>query len=194
MFNIDLPLLNYYNVTALRMYWTFTEQASPKFPRTPGYAYRIWDRYKLYFPHEPSDFKFRNDYDERHLEGFCQLRYDSDILIITKALKDVMFFRSLGFEAVAPRGEHTVIPDNFIELFKSRYKHVVVFFDNDGKHKGPEYVQRHNLPLLELPKSLAKDPTDYCKVAGSHATEEIILNLLYDKIGTRTFIRSYIPR
>ena len=194
-FNIDRPILDYYNVTPIGMYWTYDDQETPKFPRTPGYAYRIWDRYKIYFPHDNPDFKFRNDYDERHLEGFCQLQYNSDLLIITKALKDVMMLRSFGMEAVAPRGEHTMIPENFIGLFKQRYKHIVVIMDNDGKHKGPQYTTLYQLPFTQIPLSFgAKDPTDFCKLHGAVLTEQLIQNLVYEQTGVGSFIRSYLPR
>jgi hypothetical protein len=193
-YNITVPILNYYLVTNIGMYWTFLEQESPKFPRSAGYAYRIWDRYQLYFPYENPDFKFRNDFDERHLLGFCQLRFNSDLLVITKALKDVMMFRSFGIEAVAPRGEHTMIPENFMELFKQRYKYIVVIMDNDGKHKADEYVTSYGCFKTEIPLSTnTKDPTDHCAQYGYRVTEELLLNLIYDQIGTRSFIRSYVP-
>jgi hypothetical protein len=193
-FNIRTDILNFYNVTPIGMYWTYEEQNKPKFPRTPGYAYRIWDRYKLYFPHEPSDFKFRNDYDERHLEGFCQLEYNSDLLVITKALKDVMMMRTFGIEAVAPRGEHTMIPQNFIELFKSRYKYIVVIMDNDGKHKGHEYTRLYQIPFTQVPLTMGhKDPTDVCKAMGPLIAQELLYDLIYEQIGTGSFIRSYLP-
>lgn len=193
-FGIELPVLKYYNVTAVAFYWTFLEQAEPRFPRTPCYAYRIWDHYKLYNPYEQADFKFRNDYDERHLEGYCQLRFNSDLLIITKALKDVMMFRAMGYEAVAPRGEHTMIPENFINMFKSRYKYIIVIMDNDGKNKAPEYQKLYDIPNGEVPLSSGeKDPTDYRKVYGAEATEHMLNSILYGTFGTRSFIRSFIP-
>jgi hypothetical protein len=192
-FGIDLPVLKYYNVTAVAFYWTFEEQPAPRFPRTPCYAYRIWDHYKLYNPFEQQDFKFRNDYDERHLEGYCQLKFNSDLLIITKAMKDVMMLRSMGYEAVAPRGEHTMIPENFINMFKSRYKYIIVIMDNDGKNKAPEYLKLYNIPNGEVPISSGeKDPTDYRKVYGAEATEYMLNTILHGTFGTRSFIRSFI--
>jgi hypothetical protein len=194
-FNVNPQLLQFYNTTAIQLYWTYDEQAAPKFPRTPGYAYRIWDRYKLYFPFEQPDFKFRNDYDERHLEGFCQLQFNSDLLVITKAMKDVMMMRSFGIEAVASRGEHTMVDFKFMELFLNRYKHVIVLMDNDGKHKGPKYVEQYKIPFTQIPLSTGqKDPSDFCKAYGAAATDELLTQLIYDQIGTRGFIRSYLPK
>lgn len=192
-YNINKDLLDHYHVTAIQAYWMTADQDTPKFPRTPGYAYRLWDRYKLYFPFEPKDFKFRNNLNETHLEGFTQLRFNSDLLVITKAMKDVMFMRSIGIEAVAPRGEHTMIEGEHMRLFLERYKHVVTFMDNDGKNKAPEYKTQYGIPLVQLPLSCGqKDPTDHCHAYGAEMTEQVVLNLIYEQIRTGSFIRSYL--
>jgi hypothetical protein len=192
-YNINKDILEYYHVSAILAYWTEKTQKEPRFPRKPGYAYRIWDRYKLYFPYDAKDFKFRNNFDERHLEGMCQLRFNSDLLVITKALKDVMFFRSLGIESVAPRGEHTMIEHEFMQLFQARYKHILVLMDNDGKNKAPEYKARYGIPYTQIPLSTGeKDPTDHCKVYGAERTEILITNLVYESLGIGSFVRSYL--
>jgi len=191
-FNVDLPLLHAYNVTAIGMYWMLADQESPGFPRTPGYAYRIWDRYKLYFPFERREFKFRNDFDERHLEGFCQLQHNSNLLIITKALKDVMTLRSVGYEAVSARGESTMVPPEFMELFKQRYAHILVLMDNDGKHKGLEYTRQYGIPFVQVPPELGhKDISDFCKGEGAEATDQL-LKTLYESHVDGAIIRSYL--
>jgi hypothetical protein len=183
----------YYNTTAVSMYWMYKDQPAPRFPRTPMFAYRIWDKYKLYAPFEPKDFKFRNNFDDRHLEGFLQLKYNSELLIIAKAMKEVQFFRALGIEAVAPRGEWTLIPQNFIDLFKTRYRYIATFFDNDGKHKGPEYVDEYQIPSIQLPVSCGqKDPTDYANSYGTSAAEDAVLSLIYEQFGIGNFTRSYL--
>src|SRR6188768_3818331 len=142
-FGVTLALLIYYRVFAVAMYWTYITQSEPRFPRGQCYAYLINKHYKLYGPFETPDFKFRTNYDDDDLEGHQQLLFNSDLLIITKALKDVMMFRSLGYEAVASRGENTMVPEHFIELYKSRYKYIVVFMDNDGKTKAAEYTKQY---------------------------------------------------
>lgn len=190
----DDELFQFYKVSAIQVYW-MTEDGNPKFPRTPGYAYKVWDRFKLYFPHEPADFKFRNDFtDDRYIEGYQQLQFNSDLCIITKALKDVGLFRKLGVESIATRGEHTPLPPELIAFLKSRYKYVATWMDNDGKHKAEMYKQEYGLPMLQVPKeSGEKDPTDFHARYGLAETESLVYSNLHEAFGTRAFIRSYIP-
>lgn len=173
---IDQTTLNLYNVRPISCYWTYPAQRVPKFPgKGLGYDYLVNRHHKLYFPLERKDFKFRNDLSELDLEGFEQLRYQTDTLVITKSCKDVMLLHRFGYEAIAPRGEHTMVPDKALRYFESKYPRIVTLFDNDGKHKGAEYPY----PLLQVPiESGEKDPTDYCKRYGVDATRQLLLQLI----------------
>ncbi len=193
-FGWNPALLSYYCVSRIAMYWMTQDQVTPRFPKSPGYAYRLHDRYKLYFPHEKKDFRFRNDLDERYLEGFLQLRYNSNVLIITKSMKDVGMFRKFGIEAVSSRGEHTMVDPAFIELFRSRYEQIATWMDNDEKHKGPVYQQEYGFPMLQVPLSSGeKDPTDYHARYGPERTEHLLLTSIYDTLGIGNVVRSYLP-
>lgn len=174
-FGITPELLKRYHVTRISHYWMFENQASPNFPYDAAYAYRVYDHYKLYFPHRVKDFRFRNDYGDMHLEGFCQLEFNTDTLIITKSLKDVMTLRSLGFEAVSPRGEHTPVHHVFMAGFGTRYHRIFTLFDNDGKHRGWDY----KLPAIEIPPdSGEKDVSDYYRKYGKEKTQALIAHML----------------
>jgi len=176
-YHIDQALLEMYKVRPISCYWTYPTQSVPKFPpKGLGYDYGIGTHHKLYFPLAEKDFKFRNDLvPERDLEGFSQLRYHTDTLIITKSLKDVMLLRSFDYDAVAPMGEHTVVHEEFLRYFESKYQRIYTLFDNDGKHAGEKYPY----PLLQVPlASGEKDPTDYCKRYGAASTRELLSQLI----------------
>jgi hypothetical protein len=173
-FNVDRELLKQYYVQALKYYWTYSTQTVPRFPSMMGFSYWVQGKYKLYFPHEKKEFKFRNDMTERELEGFTQLKYDSDLLIITKSLKDVMCIRSFGYEAVAPRSETTLIAPEYMTYLTGRYKKILILFDNDGKHKADEYPH----DKIWVPKSSGeKDISDFCKRYSPQASAELLKQL-----------------
>lgn len=177
-FHIGRNLLEMYQIFPISCYWVYPSQKVPQFPgKGIGYDYRIGARHKLYFPMETKDFKFRNDLTEGELEGFRQLQFNSPSLVITKSMKDVACLRSFGYESITPKGEHTVIPDQYLRFLESKYQHIYTLFDNDGKHKAAEYPSsyRHR----EVPLSTGeKDPTDFCKRYGPQACQELLSQLI----------------
>lgn len=169
-FNITQEILEEYTVQPIAAYWITKEQKIPNYPKGLGYAYREWNKYQLYFPHAEKRYKFRHNFTEVCVHGFKQLKYNSDLCIITKSRKDVMCLRSLGYEAIAPRSENTPLPDLCIKHIQSSYKYILVLFDNDGKHAG------NNLPFpqIYIPTNLRsddKDISDYCSHHGFRATQ-----------------------
>lgn len=174
-FNVSLPILDKYRVKSIRYYWTAKDQAVPKFPSGLAYAYIVNSKHKLYFPYERKEYKFRNDLTEKELEGFEQLQYNSDTLIITKATKDIMCLRSFEYEAVSPRGETTLIDPHYIDYLRGKYKNIYVLFDNDGKHKASEYP----FPARYVPKDTGeKDISDFCKTYGPADTQHLLKQLI----------------
>lgn len=173
--NVGEALLSEYNTTAVKMYWLYEDQVAPRFPRSMCFAYRMWDKYQLYFPQEVKKYKFRSDFNEACVPGYLQLRYNSPLLIITKSFKDVICLRSFGYEAVAPRGESVLLPSEFIGYANSRYRRILILFDNDGKHKGDEYPYEK----IYVPKLIEtdKDPTDFCTNHGVRETSEMLYSI-----------------
>lgn len=177
-YNIDQNILDRYNTTVLHYYWMTAAQRKPFLCRGMGFAYRIFNKYQLYFPYAISkDEKFRNDWDELCVPGFAQLQHNSDLCIITKAYKDVMCLRSFGYEAVAPRSENILLPEECIGFLKRKYKKILVLFDNDGKHKGDEY----EFNKIFVPKLIEtdKDPSDFCDNHGEIEARKMLKSIIY---------------
>lgn len=174
-YNVTVDILRRYNATSLSMYWLRAEQTVPTYPKGLGFAYRIWDKYQLYFPHAEKKNKFRNNWTELCVPGFLQLTYTSPLCIVTKAYKDVMCLASLGYEAIAPKSESTMLPEECIKHLQRKFTKVVTLFDNDGKHKAAEYP----FPELHVPlESGTKDISDYCDKYGPDKTRELLTQLL----------------
>lgn len=176
-YHIDKSILDTYFTTVIQMYWLTEEQKKPIMCRGMGFAYRIFDKYQLYFPYAERDKKFRNDWNELCVPGHAQLQFNSDTCIITKAMKDVMCMRSFGYEVVAPRGENILLPDEFITFLKRHYRRILVLFDNDMKHKGDEY----EFDKIYVPKIMDtdKDPSDFCDNHGEKETRKMLKSIIH---------------
>jgi hypothetical protein len=173
-FGISLKTLERYNVTQVRCMWFREEQKNAIYPRGLCFAYRIIEKYKIYQPFDKM-FKFCNNYTEEYIEGLLQLPYKSDTLIITKSLKDVMLLHELGYEAVSPRSESTLVHKNTLAYLESKYSKIVILFDNDMRHRGDEYTY----PKVYVPlESGTKDLSDYRKKYGHDKTVQLIKQLL----------------
>lgn len=138
-----------------------------------SFAYRIGKFYKIYAPYD-KEHKFVSSFPRNYVEGMLQLEYKQDLLIITKSLKDVMVLHELGYEAVSPKSENTVIETDILSKLEAQYKRIVVFFDNDLKHKGDEYPY----PQIQLPVNKAKDISDFIKLYGRIEAKNILKQLL----------------
>lgn len=170
--NVNKSLLSRYNVTSISSYWLYDDQKYPLYAPRFSFAYRIWDKYQLYFPKSDKKKKFRTDWTYPCVPGFLQLEYNSPLLIITKSMKDVMVLRSFGYEAIAPRSEHVMVPVECIEMMKRKYKKILVLFDNDMKHNGEKYeFDKIYVPLI---KPNDKDCYDFCSNHGSQETKRML--------------------
>ena len=174
--NITLDILNRYAVHGVKVYWLYADQPFPRFGTSGSFAYQIWDKYQLYFTKEVKRYKFRTDWTEVCVPGFLQLKYQSDLLIITKSMKDIMVLASFGYEAISPRGENIMLPIECIAMMKRKYKRILILFDNDMKHKGDEYeFDKIYVPNL-LPGD--KDVFDYCCNHGIESTRKMLIEII----------------
>lgn len=170
-YGITLSTLQLYNATQVE--W-FSMNDTQIYPKDLCFAYRELDKYQIYQPNNP-DYKFRNNYDDKIVMGFHQLKYKQDTLIITKSKKDVMALYQAGFEAVAARSESVVIPSPFLDYFDTKYKRKFELFDNDGKHNGAIY---HD-PKIYIPiESGCKDFSDFTLKWGLEAGTKLINQLI----------------
>lgn len=170
--NIDRQILSIYQTTAVKYYWLATQQVVPYAPINFTFAYRIGTRYQIYQPFASKDIKFRHNFTDKDIPGLLQLKFQSPLLVITKSMKDVMFFYSLGYEAISPRSENTPIQEEYLKKLLGRYPNVVTFFDNDGKNRRDFYpgCYHHEVPIA----SGEKDPTDYARKYGVLAARSML--------------------
>lgn len=181
---ISIDTLKRHNVFPITCFWTNEEQTYPIFPKGLCYAYAIGDKFKIYQPFNP-DYKFITNYPNTFIEGFIQLDWeDGKLLVITKSMKEVMWFReNMRLNAVAGKSESTIIPVEYINLFKQKFRRIIVFLDPDraGYKQAYKYQELYGFDWVTLYPCMltgAKDPTDCNKLHGLEYTKNVVSKLI----------------
>ena len=182
-FGINKKLLKKYHVYSLQHVFLNGELKFTSSAKCPIYGYYFGkdnkgnDKFKIYFPFK-DDYRFIGNLTKKILQGYKQLNKQSDLLIINKSMKDTIACRALGYDSISPNSETTFPSDKQIEEFKTRFKHILVIFDNDKPGLHNLWLVRKKYPELNyfwIPKSLgAKDLTDLIKLKGFEEVKELV--------------------
>lgn len=180
-FGITEHTLNKYNVFSIKYYLCNGIVKGIYKDENPMYAYKVYDRFKVYRPLGDKFTKWRNNLTSYDIQGYEQLPKKGDLLIITKSLKDVMTFRELGYYAISPSSESTFIPDEVYEQLKTRFKRIVLMFDRDPA--GVKFVyklyRKYGLYAIFMHKKYKqKDLSDGVKAFGQQEIKNFLLKAL----------------
>lgn len=151
----------------------------------PIYAYKfIKDgeiEYKIYRPYsEKNEIRFYSP-NRSVIQGWDQLPKTGDLLILSKALKDVMTLYELGYNAIALQSESSSIKESVVEELQNRFKSIILLYDNDeaGVMNSAKLSELYNMKRIFIPiESKTKDISDYIKEFGFLKGEILIKNLL----------------
>jgi hypothetical protein len=135
------------------------------------------EHWRIYMPTKKT-YRFISNWTKYMIQGSHVLPKDGEVLIITKSMKDCMAFYDLGITAIAPCSETVFLHENQLEALKKRFKHIVVFFDNDIagisnmrkiKKKYPELI------FYFIPRKLeVKDLSDAIKKYGKEKVKDYV--------------------
>lgn len=163
-FGISLTTLNQYQVFSIKYYLCNKAVAGIYSEKSPMYAYKVNDRFKIYRPLASKYTKWRTNLTSSDIQGFAQLPDGQrNLLIVTKSLKDVMVLHEMGFDAVSPASETTFIPDNILDSLKAKYRKILILYDRDktGMKKARDYSHKYELDAFFVNKRFnAKDISD----------------------------------
>lgn len=139
--------------------------------------------FKIYNPYcTDRKLKFLFKGDISCVQGFEQLPEKTDLIIITKSLKDVMVLHELGFNAVAPQGEGMWMLDGqFDYLHAISNSNLILFYDNDkpGLDAANKQSAKHNLPFFTIPEEYqCKDISDFVVKYGKEEAKLLINSLI----------------
>ena len=186
-FGISLWTLKKYNVIPLAYYII-----NDKVIKSDEYAYAYRESKnniitcKIYQPYNTT-LKWMNSHDESVIQGWNQLPFRGELLIITKSLKDVMaIVENTGIPAIALQSEKIKLNPKVIEELKRRFKRIIILYDNDydketnwGKLFGEKMSKDTGFPFYMFDsKYECKDFSDLIKKYGIFEAVEILLKLI----------------
>lgn len=175
-FGITLETLNKFKVSEIKSIWVNGEKVAQIRRNKPGYAYFIYDKVKTYEPFNNAR-RFLTNCTSFDLQGWEQLDYSKDTVIITKSMKDVMTLYELGYTAIAVGGEGHNLPDAVITELKSKFKNIVIFFDFDNagvRATRRLSKQQKEFGFIFTSDRKAKDISDYHRSYGREETIKLL--------------------
>lgn len=177
-YGITEAILNKYNVMSCKYVFLNGQLKVQSKEGFPIFGYFMGHKnntelWRIYFP-KRTEYRFMSNTSASLIQGFKQLPDKGKLLVITKSMKDVMCLRSLGIIAIAPNSENLFVSDELLEQLKTRFKHIVVFYDNDlpGISNMCNIKKKHPELLYFFIKRLygAKDISDFYKLYGRDKT------------------------
>ena len=184
-FGIDKKLLKKYHVFSLQHVFLNGELKFSSSSNTFIFGYYFGkdknsnELWKIYFPfNKEHGIRFVNNLSNKKLQGYKQLPETGDLLIITKSMKDCIALKAFGLNAIAPSSESTFCSEKQIEEFKSRFKHILIIYDQDKAGKYNMAKIRKQFPDLNyfvIPKEYkSKDFSDLVMNYGIDKVRELI--------------------
>jgi hypothetical protein len=166
-FHISIDTLRRFNVFSIKYFLCNRVVRGTYKETSPMYAYKVYDKFKIYRPLASKYTKWRTNLTNRHVQGLAELPYEGgDLLVITKSLKDVMCLYEMGISAIAASSETTFIPDDILRTLRRKWKRVVILYDRDatGMMKARDYSKQYKLNAIFVHKKFkSKDISDAVK-------------------------------
>jgi hypothetical protein len=173
-FHISIDTLRRYNVFSIKYFLCNSVVRGIYKDDNPMYAYKVYDKFKIYRPLASKYTKWRTNLSNRHIQGLEQLPADGNLLIITKSLKDVMCLYEMGYCAIAASSETTFIPEDILKSLRRKWNNIIMLYDRDktGMKKSREYSKQYGLDAIFVHKKFkAKDISDAVRDNGFFAVK-----------------------
>ena len=183
-FHISIDTLKKFNVFSIKYFLCNSVVRGTYKETSPMYAYKVFDKFKIYRPLASKYTKWRTNLTNRHVQGLAELPQEGgNLLIITKSLKDVMCLYEMGYYAIAASSETTFIPEDILQSLRSKWKHIVILYDRDrtGMSRARSYSKQYKFDAIFVHKKFkAKDVSDAVRDNGFDKVKEW-LNLTLQK-------------
>ena len=175
-FNISKKILCTFVVKPISYYWINENRFKAK---TPTYAFRFNNKFKIYAPYETNNKWFSNT-NKNIVQGYDQLPDKGNVLYITSSLKDVMCLHAMQLRGIALQSEMQLPSKLQMQLLQGRFKKIVIFYDNDtpGQSMAAKICSEYNLDNLYIPNDWgAKDVSDAVALHGFDKAKQFIYEI-----------------
>lgn len=144
---------------------------------------------KIYQPFNKAGYKWSSNIDRSVWSLWTKIPEYGDNLIISSSVKDCLnIMCNFKIPSICLQGEGYLPKPHIMEELKSRYKNIIIFFDNDftnpdnpGHTDAVKLCKEYNLKMIEIPKEYkSKDPSDLFKKYGRDKYLEIMNEILKD--------------
>ena len=163
-FHISIDTLKLFQVFSIKYFLCNRVVRGTYKESSPMYAYKVFDKFKIYRPLASKYTKWRTNLTNRDVQGLAEIpKEGGNLLIITKSLKDVMCLYEMGFNAIAASSETTFIPNDILQSLRSKWNHIVIIYDRDktGMLEARKYSKQYRLDAIFVHKKFkAKDISD----------------------------------
>lgn len=186
-YGITQEILKKFNVYSCKHVWlngNLMLKSQQNFPLFGYYGgkYQGNELWRIYMPKTKNGFKFMGNWPSKKIQGYDQLPKKGKLLVITKALKDVMVLDSLGIPSIAPCSETQFISDTILNELKLRFDNIVVLYDNDlpGISNMNKFKKQYSeLIYTWIPRNTdVKDISDFYKMYKKSKTLNLIKNFI----------------
>lgn len=168
--------LNHFKISEIRRFWVNGRMCGYASEKYPMFNYDVYDHNKIYRPYN-KEKRFFTNCSMFDIQGWEQLDYTKDMVIITKSLKDLAYLYELGYTAIAPNGEGHAIPKKALDHLRKNFKYIIVFYDKDvaGITNTRKLIKANSdFGFIFTPDRTAKDITDHHTKHGKDATVTFI--------------------
>ncbi len=192
-YGITLETLNKFNVMSCKNVFLNSKLFHSWFKNQLVFGYyggkkQGIEQWRIYFPNKKK-YKFISNWRSIQIQGIKNIPETGDYLVVTKSLKDVMVLHELGIPAIAPISENLFISQSVFDKLKSRFKNIILFYDNDlAGIMNMNKIRKEfkDLKVIFIPRKYkVKDISDYFEKYGNEKTIELI-NGFKDRIDGKT--------
>lgn len=143
---------------------------------------------KIYQPFNKAGYKWSSNVDRSVWSLWTKIPKYGNNLILSSSVKDCLnIMCNLGIPSICLQGEGYLPKPQIMKELKSRYKNIIIFFDNDfnnpnnpGHNDAKRLSEEYNLKMIEIPKEYeSKDPSDLYKNHG----KEVYLKVMNEILG-----------
>lgn len=143
---------------------------------------------KIYQPLNKKGYKWTSNIDRSVWSLWTKIPKYGNNLILSSSVKDCLnIMCNLGIPSICLQGEGYLPKPQIMKELKSRYKNIIIFFDNDfnnpnnpGHNDAKRLSEEYNLKMIEIPKEYeSKDPSDLYKNHG----KEVYLKIMNEILG-----------